>query len=300
VVQKIRCFNNKGDKMKHRKILSNILATAIFLLTIFMSGTVYAVNEDEFSATLVEYGGDVFLQKPGEEDWLPIDNDIAIEEGDRIKTGNDSFAEILMDDGSLIRLDEDSSTTVTELSVDSEGKKISSRLFLWVGRILSNVAGFKHRKSKFEVYTKTAVAGVRGTEFVIEAMNSGQTDVGVFDGEVDVGGVDKEGNLLRRSKILITRDRQTSVFKNQRPLKPFALKKEMKGQKKKIEALRKKGADRRRNLKNIIKKRKKAQEKILKKWKKLKRKPIIKKAKPGIKIKDQKPKRLKRKVKRKK
>ena len=44
-------------------------------------------NDTGYSATLVESKGEVFLQKPEEELWLPVEQDIPLEQGDRIKTG---------------------------------------------------------------------------------------------------------------------------------------------------------------------------------------------------------------------
>ena len=46
--------------------------------------------------------------------------------------------------------------------------------------------------------TPTAVAGVRGTDFVVETDNALQTDVGVFDGAVAVEGLDESGSVAGR------------------------------------------------------------------------------------------------------
>jgi hypothetical protein len=113
------------------------------------------------------------------------------------------------------------------------------------------------------------IAGVRGTEFIIETTDSLQTDVGVFEGEVSVGGVDAEGRLMESSEVLIAAGNQTSIQRNKRPLPPFKLKLRMLLHKRRLEILRKKAIERRRDLPEIMERRRKAREKIHKRWKKL-------------------------------
>ena len=179
-----------------------------------------AAEQTTFSATLVDYEGEVLLRKLGEEIWLPVEKDIPIEQGDRLKTGHDAYVEILMDDGSLLKLEEDSEITLSELSADFGTKRIACRVFMWFGRLLSNIEKFKHSRSRFHVHTPTMIAGVRGTEFIVETTDSVQTDVGVFEGEISVGGVDAEGKLMESSEVLIAAGNQTSIQRNKRPLPP--------------------------------------------------------------------------------
>lgn len=169
----------------------------------------------------------MFIQKPEEEIWLPVEKDIPLEQNDKIKTGSHAYVEILIDDGSLLKLEENAEMTLSELSADSETKRIESTLSLWIGRLLSNIVKFTHARSRFAVRTPTAVMGVRGTEFVVETKDSEQTDVGVFEGAVAVGGLDKEGALLKESEVLISKGKQTSVHRHKRPLPPFAMKRQM-------------------------------------------------------------------------
>ena len=79
----------------------------------------------KFDCVLVDFQGDVSLQKQGEEIWLPVEKDIPLEQGDRIKTGSDAYVEILIDDGSSLRLEENAEITLEELSADSVTKKIA-------------------------------------------------------------------------------------------------------------------------------------------------------------------------------
>jgi len=244
----------------------------IFLLLVgFIPGPLYGAGEDSFSATLTDYDGEVFIQKPDEEEWLPVEKDMPLEEKDRIKTGSFSFAEILIDDGSLVTIEQNSKITISELSADVETKKIKSNIFLTVGRLISHITAIMHRESRYSVHTPTLVAGVRGTEFVVETTDSDKTDIGVFEGQVTVGGIDYDGRLIKGSEVLVPAGKQTTVQKFKRPLPPFAHKKKMLLHKERVLLLRKRAVERRRDLPKIIDRRLKVHKETLIKWNRKKR-----------------------------
>jgi len=255
----------------YRHIALHVIVSLLLALSFTLppENALGAEEKDSYSATLVGFEGEVFIQKHGEDIWLPAEADIPLEQGDKIKTGKDGLAEILMDDGSMAKLEEESELTIRELSASYEKKSISASLFLFFGRMLSNVAKFTSRSSRFDVETPTLVAGVRGTEFIVETTDSEQTDVGVFDGKVAVAGLDKEGKRIKESEVLLNRGFETRVQKGKRPLVPFGLRKEMLAQRKKLEGLRKKAGDSRRRLPDIMKNRIKARDKAAKKWEKI-------------------------------
>jgi len=113
------------------------------------------------------------------------------------------------------------------------------------------------------------VAGVRGTEFVVETTESRQTVIGVLEAEVAVGGIDEAGRPVKESEVLLTRGNQTAVKLNRKPLKPFKLKPKMVSHKPAVEKLKNKAVEKRRDLPNIIEKREKARAEIQKEWKKV-------------------------------
>jgi hypothetical protein len=211
------------------------------------------------------------MQKQDEEQWLPVEKDIPLEQGDRVKTGDDGHVEILMDDGSMLELEENSEITIKELEVDHKSKDIKSTVFLWFGRVLSNIKKLTGRNSKFQISTATLVAGVRGTEFIVDATDPGMSEVGVFDGKVAVGSLDRKGNLLRDSEVFLTKGFQTSVQRGKRPRSPYGFTRRMLAHQKKMNRLRLKAREKRRELPQIMKRRIKAREQIRKKWEKIRR-----------------------------
>jgi len=257
----------------HKK---SIFIIVFFLLGIFISTPGYGIEQDSFNATLTDFDGEVSIQKPEEEIWLPVEKNIPLEKKDRLKTGPGSYAEILIDDGSLLKVGENSEIILSEISADFDTKKIEASIFLRIGRLFSNIARFVHPRSRFSVRTPTAVAGVRGTEFIVEITDAEETDVGVFDGKVDVGGIDSQGELIEGSRVLLTKKRQTRVQKHKRPIHPVALKKRMLLYEKRLKILREKAIERRRDLPRIVEKRFKALERVLKNWRKIRQEKFIK------------------------
>ena len=143
----------------------------------------------------------------------------------------------------MIKLDEDAEMTLEELSAKSDIKKIATTVFLKIGRLLSNIARFTNVNSKYNVRTLTMVAGVRGTEFVVELTDSTLTDVGVFEGEVAVGGIDAQGKLVKDTEVILQKGYQTKVRKNRKPKPPFKLEKKMLAHQKKLDTLREKAVE---------------------------------------------------------
>jgi hypothetical protein len=220
-----------------------------------------------FSATLIDFEGEVLIQKGGENLWLPVEKDMPLEQGDHLKTGARGFAEILVDDGSQIRLGENSEITFSELSADSQTKSITASVYLWFGRMLCNITRFAHARSKFELQTPTVVAGVRGTDFAVEVLDAKQSEVGVFDGEVAVAGLDRQKKPLRESEVVLGKGYQSSVFKNKPPSPPVQLRERMLSLAPQFELLKNKGMDRRRDLPKTMERRKAVHQETLKKWK---------------------------------
>ncbi len=253
---------------------SKIILLAMFIICMalgpFTSQPVHGAEEVAFSATLTDFLGDVSVQKPEEEVWLPVEKNMPLEEGDLLRTGSGAFAEILIDDGSLLKVEENTEIALDELSADSETKRIESTIFLKIGRLLSNIVRFTYPGSRFDIETPTMVAGVRGTEFVVETADSEKTDVGVFEGEVAVTGFDEQGELAGESGVVLRKGHQTSVLINRRPLRPVALKRGMLLHRNKVALLKIKAAKRRLNLQKIIGKRSLVHGQVLKKWHKFK------------------------------
>lgn len=120
-----------------------------------------------------------------------LDVGMFIEKGSKIITGKMARVKIMMMDDSLLIIAPDSEFSIDEYLIDIDKKSRKSILGLLRGKVLFYVNKvFSKEGSKFEVRTKTSIAGVRGTKFIVE---SGDREfVGVINGEVSLKTQDKE------------------------------------------------------------------------------------------------------------
>ena len=108
----------------------------------------------------VEVGGSRHIVRRFEE--IPGDS--------TIRTGDDGATQLRFASGTLVRLGPSTEVHLNELnhSGSPAGRRKES-LRLLAGRVWARVTRLFGDDSKFEVETDTAVAGVRGTSFVVEA-----------------------------------------------------------------------------------------------------------------------------------
>ncbi len=169
-----------------------------------------AVTERAMTASIVD--GTVTVQR-GDGSAQPLAQGTPLREGDVIQTGADSRLEISMSDGSTLRLGEKAKF---ELRVAATtGKAFTARL--WLGAVWAKVHKLLQDES-FHVETENAVAGVRGTEFLVEAGGASRDDnVRVYEGSVEVR--DHGGEWMHRLEA----GHELSVRRGLRPdgPKPF-------------------------------------------------------------------------------
>jgi len=108
-----------------------------------------------------------------------------VEVGDVLETNAASKLEITLADDSVMRLDEKSKATIEEITQNPETTNWKVTVGLALGAVWAKVTHRLGGEQTFEVKTERVVAGVRGTEFLVDA--SGDHHVQVYDGSVDVG-----------------------------------------------------------------------------------------------------------------
>ncbi len=164
-----------------------------------------SAQEGSWDARITAATGDVVVRPADGSPEVSAEEDMPLEEGDRIVVGEDGSAELSLDGGSLITV-----RAGSEFKLEKTAKG-DSTFMLTVGSLLAKIQ--KLGPSKLRIKTPTAVAAVRGTEFGVEvAANGDDTYVGVFDeGKVDVSGADGS-----KVETLIS-NQETSVLKGAAP-----------------------------------------------------------------------------------
>ena len=114
----------------------------------------------------------VELVAKGQTAAQPLQKGARLSEGDRIRTGKGGAAEVVLGDGSLVRVGELSDLEIDKLDVDAANQPTTSRFNLaagqaraWVARQV--VAKVGTGMGRFAVQSPTAVAAVRQTDFAL-------------------------------------------------------------------------------------------------------------------------------------
>ncbi len=177
----------------------------IFVL-LFLIGGCTSQQADEY-AMIMFMIGDVTKNN------APITIGDLINQSDVIKTGNGAFCDIRVG-GSVIRIKEKSRVVFSSLL--HKGASENTTLGLDVGKILCKPKKLL-KSDSFMIKTPTAVAAVRGTQFIVEADSLETTRIKVFTGKLRIakrieqleGSVDRileiAPVLEEQEKVVITK-----------------------------------------------------------------------------------------------
>lgn len=109
----------------------------------------------------------------------------SLKEGDQIQLGADSSVVLSLGDNTQVELDADTRLKIDKLRPKGE-EGFLSRLNLLQGTIRASIQKLSASGSTFEIFTPTAVAGVRGTQFEAFTDDGDQLTTSTFEGAVEV------------------------------------------------------------------------------------------------------------------
>jgi hypothetical protein len=139
--------------------------------------------------------GNVSIQRGDSGDWIAATLNTPLEAGDRVSTGDDSRAEVQLDYANIVRLDQNSSIKITNLT--------KSQIQLQVSEGLVSYAVLPNAQADAEIDTpNSAIHPLRQGEYRIEMANDSQTLVTVRDGQAEVS--EPQGSTRVESGQLIT------------------------------------------------------------------------------------------------
>lgn len=114
-------------------------------------------------------------------DWDDAELNQCLQVGDKVRTGADGQVNLDFTSRADVSLDALSEFRITSSKPDADADQLD---------LTKGTASAKAQKlssgTSFSIKTPTAVAGVRGTDFDVEVDDSGDSDVVVTDGEVDI------------------------------------------------------------------------------------------------------------------
>ncbi len=151
------------------------------------------VAEDFVGEVIAVRGNAWIVPDNGVREKLERRRQVAV--GDKILTAENSYVKIFLIDDSVLTVGANSRFVISKFIVNERSR--ISIFNLIEGKVKAVISKFlrKGAENRVLINTPTAVAGVRGTEFVVET-NGQMTEVGVLDGEVEVRDRNGMGSVI--------------------------------------------------------------------------------------------------------
>ncbi len=147
-------------------------------------------------------------------------------EGDTVITAADSRAKIVMSDRNVINVNPDTQIQIAKYENDAASGKKNVEMNLLQGKVRNNVEQtYDGEKNKFLIKTPTAVAGVRGTQFLAGFdIKTKMTSIVTFKGAVTLASVGANGTL--GPSVTVKKGQMTTAAPDKAPEPPKNLPKE--------------------------------------------------------------------------
>lgn len=210
--------------MRHRAERISVMALASLLLSLLTATTSLGAEAyDQPIGSITALEGEVYLYHKGEKgDALQEVRAMlgdAIYLYDHVLTEKRSRVQVLFDDESLLNLAEGTYIQITEHVYSPEKNRRSSIFRLMMGKVRGIVGRyFAGAGSGFTVNTPTAIIGVRGTHFVVDATRIDETTVVCVDTGSDL--IVRNAREEVSGEVMLTGGMMTRVPEGRAPTPP--------------------------------------------------------------------------------
>lgn len=208
-----------------RKTYSKILLAALFLA---MAAVSYGWAANTFIGNISMVEGNVNITRAGKAGLVAAKAGDALFAGDTIKTDDNSKAQIILGDNSTIYVAPNSNMQLKNylLSRTEEKRNIAVKTFFGkirfvvskIYKVSASGTQRSWRDSNFTIETPTAVAGIKGTDFVI-TVSPTHTTFSVFEGLVGA----KNKSSLIKGEVMLGANQASTVKKDAAPKPPIQI-----------------------------------------------------------------------------
>ena len=219
------------------KIKKTTFAFCLMLSMVCLAGLIPAlaatvlpqglVMEDTFSpgrgrpvGVVQQVQGNVVVMHENSLKGYRTERGTSLYKGDTVMTLENARIRFRLNDGSILSLASETKLKLTESVYEKKKKQRSSFLQLALGKarfFVVKVLSFK--RSDFKVKTPTAVCGVRGSDFILEATPAETIVTALVDTELEIQGL-----AFLEEPAVILRDFESSrIGKGERPSTPMRL-----------------------------------------------------------------------------
>lgn len=170
------------------------ISGVIILIAVFVAASFGICSHTDFGVQVLLPYGDVNFREGEQGDWSPVEKNRVLAVNNSIRTGVDSYVELQLSPGNEVRIKEQSQIVIKNLEQElkePDGRVVRLTEFELIDGGLSAVLKKLPRDTLVQVTSPTAIAGARGTEFIVKYDPGRQTSkVGVFN---DVAQVQSRG-----------------------------------------------------------------------------------------------------------
>lgn len=147
-----------------------------------------AVHAQGEAGTVAAVIGKLQIQRAGT--WQDARVGVPVFVGDRLRTGAADRAKVVFRDDSVLDVAAKTEISIDKQVFDPDAHRFQSQFRLAVGKIRAWVSDYyREPKARYEVETPTAIAGVRGTEFIaVYDATADFTDIVGLTDAVEVSG----------------------------------------------------------------------------------------------------------------
>jgi hypothetical protein len=192
----------EGDREKMNKNILGIVFAGLLLIA-SASVSLYA---QESIGKVVSLDGIVEAKLDENSQWRALNKKSDIYEKDTIKTGENSKVDIFFVDETNVSIGPETTIKIEKLVCSPAQNHREGKMNVVMGKARFNVGKLFSKDSSFEVRTPTAVAGVKGTSFIVNVTSEQLTQLMGLSGVVIVTSISPEigGEILLTSGFIIS------------------------------------------------------------------------------------------------
>ena len=161
----------------------------VFLLCLVIPGAAFAAT----AGTVTKARGEVSIRTASQAPYKALAAGQAVQEGNWLKTGKDGWLELTLADNSRFTIANNSELEIQNYLVTKSSK--TGSFALTQGKLRATVMKLAGQQTDIKVKSGTAVAGVKGTEFLMLTRGPANVFFG-NEGTVSVTGASGEGERL--------------------------------------------------------------------------------------------------------
>lgn len=204
----VKMIINRPSRIIDRRLGILLLVWLLLISVSYPAKVLAQKQEDKLIVGMVSaVDGVAEAQVEGEATWEKLAQKDDIYIGDSIRTQTNSKIKLVFKDDSIVSLGPQSLMQVKVFDYTPEREQRVSTFSVAQGKARAVVGRLFGSDSKFEIETPTAVAGVRGTFFMVWVLSPEITRVFVLEGKVTVRNIKPEV----RGEVVVTEGRTTTV-----------------------------------------------------------------------------------------